>query len=594
MRVEQGFQPVPFKDENPYATDSVLPSLLKRTLPPDVLREVEPDLARLGDDILTKFRALSSGNKVNPPQLVQYDQWGRRVDELMTSEGWRNLKAAAQTEGIPGIFYERKYGEHSRSYGFAKMFIMVGDTHMVFCPLSMTDGAARVVELMGNPATKQDILTRLTSRDPSIALTSGQWMTERPGGSDLSQLETVAAPTGRSNRYGTEYELNGLKWFSSATDSDVSVALARTGSVQDGSRGLSLFLVPLRLPLIRNPSDPVPSPISNNIFIHRLKNKIGTQTLPTAELSLEGTQAYLLGPLNQGVKCISPVLNITRVWSAMSSTGALRKCLAMATAYAKVRAINGGQRVLIDDPLHVSQLASINLIYRALTHLIFGSIRLLGRSECNVATPDELRRLRLLTPVVKAFASEKACPTMEDAMTTLGGAGYMEENGFGRVIRDALVEKIWEGTTTVLALDIARAARDPAAIPAFITWAQETMAGCPSGMKSQVSESIDVLSEALKEIATSYQQPIQPLVPRPALMLMGCVASSIYLLEHANWAYATGEPTKDIDVDVFMRWVIEGGTMAAIADVKKAKQSGEGRIAANSSMVFGGLGKAKL
>ena len=181
--------------------------------------------------------------------------------------------------------------------------------------------------------------------------------------------------------------------------------------------------------------------MSNKIYLHRLKNKIGTHAVPTAELSLEGTEACLLGPLNQGVKCISPVLNITRVWSATCSVGGLRKCLAIATSYAKVRAIDGGKRLLADDPLHISQLASINLFYRALTHFTFGVILLLGKSECEVASANELARLRLLTPAVKAFTAEKACSGMEDAMTALGGAGYMEENGFGRVIRDSLVEK---------------------------------------------------------------------------------------------------------------------------------------------------------
>ena len=148
-----------------------------------------------------------------------------------------------------------------------------------------------------------------------------------------------------------------------------------------------------------------------------------------------------MGELNQGIKNIAPVLNITRLWSAAASVGNLRKCLSIAMAYAKVRSIRGGSQLLQDTPIHVAQLASINLLYRALTHLTFGVISLLGKSECGVATTDELRRLRMLTPVAKAFAAEKACAGMEEAMAALGGAGYMEENGIGRSIRDALVEK---------------------------------------------------------------------------------------------------------------------------------------------------------
>jgi len=129
---------------------------------------------------------------------------------------------------------------------------------------------------------------------------------------------------------------------------------------------------------------------------------------------------------------MTPVLNITRIYSAVASLGGLRKCLSIASSFSNVRAIQNGEVLLRDTPLHVAQLASINLIYRALTHLIFGAIGLLGKVECGVASPGEQRRLRILTPIVKAFAAEKACAAMEEAMTCLGGAGYMEENQIGR------------------------------------------------------------------------------------------------------------------------------------------------------------------
>jgi alkylation response protein AidB-like acyl-CoA dehydrogenase len=239
--------------------------------------------------------------------------------------------------------------------------------------------------------------------------------------------------------------LDGFKWFSSATDSEVAVALARTGTLGAGSRGLSLFLIPLRLPLFPSPGEPKPGSTSNNIFVHRLKNKIGTHALPTAELSLQGTEAFLLGELGKGVKNITPVLNITRIWSSTGSLGNLRKCLGIATSYAAVRRIEGGKTLLKDAPVHVAQLAEINLLYRALAHFVFGVIGLLGKAECDSGSEEENedveRRLRVLTPVVKAYTAEKACTGMEEAMTCLGGAGYMEENGFGRSIRDALVEK---------------------------------------------------------------------------------------------------------------------------------------------------------
>ncbi|KAF9483462.1 hypothetical protein BDN70DRAFT_904191 [Pholiota conissans] len=594
MRIETGFQPIPFSEGNAYVEDPVLPSLLKRPLPSSVLQEIQPDLVRLGSEVVTTLRELSGSKKVHPPTLLQYDQWGRRIDKLETSEGWRELKATSQREGLPAIFYERKYGAHSRTYGFAKVTIMVGDTNEIFCPMSMTDGTARVIELTGSPSMKRDIYPRLISRDPAYAFTSGQWMTERPGGSDVSLTETTATNSNKSNEYGPQYTLDGVKWFSSATDSEVSVALARTGTLKQGSRGLSLFLVPLRLPLVRNSSDPIPSPTSNNILVHRLKNKIGTQILPTAELTLESTEAYLIGELGLGIKNISPVLNITRLWSATASIGNLRKCLAIAKSYAKVRAIQSGTVLLKDAPIHVEQLASVNLVYRALTHFTFGVIGLLGKVECGTATQNEQRRLRMLTPVAKAYCAEKACAAMEEAMAAMGGAGYMEENGFGRSIRDALVEKIWEGTIVVLALDLTRSATDPAYTDAFIYWAKSIIASCPDNLHQKLSSEINILNDAITEISAAYTKPLKTIVPRPALMLVGAIASNVYLLEHAIWSYTTTESTKELDVEVFRRWILEGGLEAAIQSVQRAKVDVESRINTSSALVFGPDAKSKL
>jgi len=305
----------------------------------------------------------------------------------------------------------------------------------------MTDGSARVIELQGTEEMKKDILPRLISRDPATAFTAGQWMTERPGGSDVSLTETTATPSNAKSKYGTAYSLNGFKWFSSATDSNISVALARTGTLEQGSRGLSLFLIPLRRPLFPSAADPLPTSTSNNIFVHRLKQKVGTKIVPTAELSLENTEGYLIGQQGQGVKSITPVLNITRLWSAIDSVGNLRKALATAASYARVRSIKSGTTLLSETPLHVEQLASVNVVYRALVHLTFHAIGLLGKVECGVASDEDAGRLRLLTPVAKAYTAEKSCTAMEEAMAAMGGAGYMEENGFGRSIRDALVEK---------------------------------------------------------------------------------------------------------------------------------------------------------
>jgi alkylation response protein AidB-like acyl-CoA dehydrogenase len=204
----------------------------------------------------------------------------------------------------------------------------------------------------------------------------------------------------------------------------MSVALARSETNHGGTGALSLFLVPVRLP-------PFPTPLSNNILLHRLKDKVGTKAVPTAELALNGARAWRIGPPGAGVRQIAPVLNITRIHSSVSSIGSLMRCLSLARAYAGVRTVDGG-KLLSAIPAHMETLARVSVLYRALTHLLFGTIALLGRSECGVASAAEEGRLRLLTPALKAFAALNAVSAMEECMAALGGQGYMEETGMGR------------------------------------------------------------------------------------------------------------------------------------------------------------------
>jgi len=150
------------------------------------------------------------------------------------------------------------------------------------------------------------------------------------------------------------------------------------------------------------------------------------------------------------------VLNITRVHSAVGSVGYVRKALSLATSYASIRRNGSGRTLLRDIPLHLNELAKLAVTYRALAHFTFEVVGLLGKVECQTADEYAQHRLRVLTPVLKAFCAEKGVQATIECMTTLGGEGYMEENGIGRLVRDGIVEKIWEGTTTVLSLDMVR------------------------------------------------------------------------------------------------------------------------------------------
>jgi len=564
----------------------------------------------------------------SPPTLIQYSHWGRRIDQLQTSEGWRRLKEIAIEEGLVSISYERRYGEWSRVYAFAKALLFTGEGRVVGCPISMTDGCARVLELLGTPEMQRTVMERLITSDSVYAFTSGQFMTERPGGSDVSLTETVARPVeGEPDCWlpGAKYRLTGFKWFSSATDSQVALALARTGDPSQGSRTLSLFLLPLRLPLpdpeMPTPSDLLPrtndladgEPINNGIEIHRLKSKIGTHALPTAELSLNNSLAYLVGPLNGGVKAISPVLQITRLHSAFHSVGNLARALGIATSFAKVRQIDGGRRVLVDVPLHMSTLASVAVTYRALLSFALSTAHLLGQVEDGGMSEESFAsvqaRFRLLNPTLKAFAAHHAVPAMEECMAALGGQGYMEETGIGRLIRDALVERIWEGTENVLALDLVRATvkGGSAMVGHWTRWATAILRSAEQqkgaaddgggGLRTDGDhqEGIRSLKEVVLAIPAVFEEMARHEgMAHLSLLLFGHSNAALYLLEHAVWADRVGEAEAPVHWDAFARWTVDGGVrgvglpgLLARFDRSRGK-AGPGRAREDRAIVCGG------
>lgn len=319
-------------------------------------------------------------------------------------------------------------GLFTRDAALARLFrvaLLTRSRTDVGCPLAMTDGSIRVIELAGTPEMKANVMPRLLSTDPTRAWTAGQWMTERPGGSDVSLTETIARrlPNGGATEVkpGDLYEIDGFKWFSSATDGDVAVALARTGDVNSGARGLSLFLIPLR--------NPDGSRVAT-IRVHRLKKKFGTKALPTAELELQGAVGQLIGKEGQGVKMITPVLNITRVHSAVSSVAALSHTLEIARAFALVRRVGGAQGTLLaENEMHTSVLAQSELVLRALQQLVFNTVHMLGATEvANGRRGDDssqlAMRLRLLTPVAKSFCARLGSTEILKLMDALGQSRF--------------------------------------------------------------------------------------------------------------------------------------------------------------------------
>jgi hypothetical protein len=223
------------------------------------------------------------------------------------------------------------------------------------------------------------------------------------------------------------------------------MTLARIEGAPAGSHGLSVFLINLRDNDGR----------LRNIRVERLKDKLGTRALPTAELVLEGTPAQLVGGAGDGVRKIATLFNVTRVYNAVAAVAGMRRAIALASDYARRRRAFG--KLLIEHPLHVETLADMHLELRTAFLLAFRVVELLGKDECGEATESESRLLRFLIPIAKLYTAKRAIAVASEVLEAFGGAGYLEDTGLPRLLRDAQVLSIWEGTTNILSLDALRA-----------------------------------------------------------------------------------------------------------------------------------------
>lgn len=392
------------------------------------------------------------------PVHIPFDPWGQRIDEIRVSKAWDELKNFSAETGMVEEGYARRFGAHSRIFQFAKLFLFHPSSAFFTCPLAMADGAARVLEVYGSgDARLKDAFRHLTSRKPDQFWTSGQWMTERTGGSDVSATSTIA------KKNGDHFLLSGIKWFSSATTSEMSLGLARIEGAPEGSRGLTLFYIP-----VRNADGSL-----NGIEVLRLKDKLGTWALPTAELRLQNTKAYPVGELQHGVKTVATMLNITRGYNSVCSIGQMARGLELLEAYGYERQVFG--KALKDQPLFVSTLFEEELVYLASFLLTFKTAELLGADETKQANDVQMDLLRLFTPITKLFTAKAAVRVASETVEGFGGAGYIEDTGIPVLLRDAQVFSIWEGATNVLSLDLMRVLEKTSALTSFFKEAERIL-----------------------------------------------------------------------------------------------------------------------
>ena len=516
---------------NQYDDDRVLRGYLAHKLPPEVLQEIEPELRDLGRLAGGPLYEEQLADRLNEPRLTRYDPWGRRIDQIEGSAVWQKAERLAAERGLVATAYERRHGRFSRLHQFALAYLFTASTDVYSCPLAMTDGAARTLLASGNRVLIERAVPHLTSRDPVTFWTSGQWMTETTGGSDVGRSETVA----RLDDDGT-WRLTGRKWFTSAAASQIALTLGRPEGNPEGGRGLALFYLETRDQDGR----------LQNFRIERLKDKLGTRKLPTAELELDGTPAHLVAGTTGGVRAIVPMLVLTRTWNGVSALAFLRRGLALARDYAGRRVAFGAP--LAEKPLHLDTLAGLQAELEGAFHLVFRVAGLIGRDEVGELDDAGALLLRLLTPVMKLTSARQSVAGCSEIVESFGGAGYVEDTGLPRLLRDAQVLSIWEGTTNVLALDALRALAEAgsaaatwAAVEAELARARAAAAG-HDGLGAPLAAAGSALERAggwLLEHAGKH--PALEAGARRFALTVGRALELALLAEHAAWSLERGD-----------------------------------------------------
>jgi len=419
--------------------DEVLRRAVARALPAEEYARAEDGFAAVGAAAAWEVDRLAVDADREPPWLRVRDERGRRIDEIVYHPAYRRLEDLAYREHrLVGVKYDpelRARGVAQR-VGFARSLLFGMGEAGVMCPVCMTDGVGRVLENSGDEALAAEVIPKLCFGPGEPRNTGAMFLTEKSGGSDVGRNETVARETPDG------WRLSGEKWFCSNVDSEQILALARPEGAPPGTRGLGLFLVE------RARQD------GETFRIERLKPKLGTRTMPTGEVVLTDAPARPVGPIDAGFKQMAGMLNLSRLYNAVISCSAIGRGLHEAEAFCRGRIAFG--KPVAEHPLAREVLDQLQAEYAGALALVLEATRAIDAADGGDAAAGKL--LRGLTPLIKLFTAKVAVAAASEAVECLGGCGYIEDWPTPRLLRDAQVLPIWEGTTNILSLDLVRVA----------------------------------------------------------------------------------------------------------------------------------------
>lgn len=433
-----------YQSSNFFQSDRMVRHYLDKHLSDTAVQYMDDKLDRLGGQAATQMDALSLKADRHSPTLNKRSKVGETINDIEFHPAyWQLMDMAAQSE----MFYVKydpelrnQFEGERHALGFAAGQLYAMSELGAYCPLCMTDGAAHLVDQFAPEKYRKRLLPKLSARTGEKLYSGAMFLTEKSGGSDVGRNLATAEQV-----EGNRYKLKGEKWFCSNVNADVIMALARTGAIEEGTRGLSLFLVEKALPDgRRNPMD-----------IIRLKDKMGVRSMATGEVEFKNTIGIRLGKENEGFKVMTEMINISRTYNSVAALAGSRRAIVEAYQYLEHRITFGKkatEHALIRRKFH-----ELGAQYVADFLLVWRAIRAMDAAEKGNKSEQQL--MRMLIPMAKWRSAEQAVYAVRECMELMGGNGYIEDFVLPKLLRDVNVLPIWEGSGNIIVLDILRASQ---------------------------------------------------------------------------------------------------------------------------------------
>ena len=523
--------------ENFYAIDRGLRDLLQLYLEPNDFERLEPHFHRLGALAGGRLDELARAADKHPPVLNARDRLGRDEDWIDYHSSYREMEAIA--------FGDFQFHAMSHRAGvldmdrplpavakYALQYLFVQAEFGLMCPISVTDTSIHLIRKFASAELRDYLLPKMLSGDVATMWKGTQFMTERSGGSDVGAIETVARCE------DGVWRLFGDKWFCSHADADVALLLARPEGAPPGTKGLALFALPRRLKDGRR----------NAYRIVRLKDKLGTRSMASGEILLEGAVAYLVGEADRGLKQMMEQVNLSRLSHGVRASAMMRRCVNEALVCARTRKAFG--KTIIEYPLLRRQLLKMTVPTEQALSMFLFSANAMDRANAGSKGAESV--LRILTPLLKFRACRDNIPVATGAMEVRGGNGYIEEWVNARLVRDAHIGVLWEGTSSINALDIITRAvgksRAHRTLEAVLKKSLNDATLIPSAFRERLRLALD------RTLAFADRVAAEPALEESARQ----AASSLYhVTSSILMAWEATQPEMDARRALYARFVLE-------------------------------------